>query len=243
VFRRYYVTNKLIRSPLLPQYAAHVRLRASGANVSMKICASLLSLLPVVVSVALVRSGQDSTARHNHVASEASAATSVAMVAGLKIPDTVLVNQHGERVRFYSDLVKGRVVAINTIYTTCTTICPLMGANFASLSRLLAKRGDGNINLISISIDPVTDTPARLDQWSRGFGEPGPGWTLLTGSKADVDGLLKALRIFTLDKDDHTPVALIGNAVGVDWTRASALMPPARLAELIDARVPIRRLP
>jgi protein SCO1/2 len=209
----------------------------------MKIRASLLSLVPVVLSAPLVLSAQDSAAHHHHMAPEGGAETPVAMVAGLKIPDTMLVNQHGERVRFYSDLVKGRVVAINTIYTTCTTICPLMGANFASLTRLLAKRGERNINLISISIDPVTDTPARLEQWSRGFGETGPGWTLLTGSKADVESLLKALRIFTLDKEDHAPVALIGSEVGADWTRASALKSPARLAELIDARVQTRKLP
>ena len=171
--------------------------------------------------------------------SDSSAETGVAMVSGLKIPDTVLVNQRGEKIRFYTDLVKGRVVVINTIYTTCTTICPLMGANFASLTHLLVRRND-HVNLISISIDPVTDTPSRLDQWSRGFGKADPGWTLLTGPKADVQNLLKALRIFTLDKEDHAPLALIGSDAGADWTRASALMSPARLADLIDARLETR---
>jgi protein SCO1 len=194
-----------------------------------------LSLL-LVLPVSFALRAQDATAHHHSLVSQGGADTPVATVAGLKIPDIALVDQHGRTVRFYSDLVRGKIVAINTIYTTCTTICPLMGANFAGLRRLLAKREDQNISLISISIDPAADTPARLDEWSRGFGETGAGWTLLTGPKADVERLLKALRIFATDKQDHAPVALIGSDGDGAWTRASALLSPSRLAELIDAR-------
>lgn len=161
-------------------------------------------------------------------------------VSGLPIPDVELVNQYGKRVHFYSDLVKDRVVAINTIFTTCTTICPLMGANFSKLSRLLAGESHRKLNLISISVDPATDTPERLDRWSRTFGEVGPGWTLLTGTKADIDRLLKALQIFTAEKQDHSPAVLIGGEGMGDWARPSALLPPARLAELIHARLALK---
>jgi len=173
-------------------------------------------------------------AMHEHHMANADVPTIA--VSGLNIPDVVLLNQHGEKVRFFSDLIKGKVVAINTIYTTCTTICPIMGANFARLRRVMQDRAEGKVNLISISIDPVVDTPERLNQWSRTFGETGPGWTLLTGPKSDVDRLLKALRVFTSDKADHAPVALIGSESGADWARASALLAPTRLAELIQAR-------
>jgi protein SCO1/2 len=164
----------------------------------------------------------------------AAAETEPAIVAGLRVPDTVLVNQRGERVHFYSDLIKGKVAAINTIFTTCTTICPLMGANFARLRKLLG--GNPKISLISISVDPAVDTPERLDRWSRGFGPAGPGWTLLTGEPADVVALLKALQVFTPDKQDHTPVVLIGGDGVGDWSRASALMPASKLADLLLSR-------
>ena len=78
------------------------------------------------------------------------------------MPDVTLLNERGEKVRFFTDLVKGRVVAINTIFTTCTTICPGLGANFARLSRLLAGSEARDALLISISVDPLNDTPERL---------------------------------------------------------------------------------
>ena len=133
--------------------------------------------------------------------------------------------------------MEGRVVAINTIFTTCTTICPLMGANFAKLSRLMAGEGRGRLHLISITVDPAEDTPERLKQWSAAFGKTGVDWTLLTGPKSDIDRLLKALQVFTPDKQSHTPVMLIGGGTENGWTRASAMLPPQTLADLIRKRI------
>lgn len=152
------------------------------------------------------------------------------------IPNVELTDQNGRKVHFYSDLVDGKVVAINTIFTTCNTICPVMGARFASLSRLLGK-DSSRLELISISVDPTVDTPARLKEWSRQFGSVSNHWVLLTGSKDDVDHLLKALELFTPDKLEHTPVVLIGSGGNAQWSRASALSPPARLAQLMRERL------
>ena len=113
-----------------------------------------------------------------------------------------------------------------------------MGANFAKLRNLLGDSAGGKVELISISIDPVADTPERLAQWSTGFSShPEPGWTLLTGAKPNIDRILKALQIFTADKQDHAPVVLIGGAGSGDWVRASGLLAPAQLNELIHSRV------
>src|SRR5262245_16934674 len=83
----------------------------------------------------------------------------------LVIPDVALVNQHGERVHFYRDLVKGRVVAINFIFTTCSTVCPLLGVQFSTLRELMGDRVGQDVTLISLSVDPVVDTPQRLKAW------------------------------------------------------------------------------
>ncbi|MGH8520433.1 MAG: SCO family protein [Gammaproteobacteria bacterium] len=149
------------------------------------------------------------------------------------IPDVVLLNQHGEQVRFYSDLVKNKVVAINFIFTTCTTICLPMGAHFSKLQKLMGEQVGKDFHLISISVDPVIDTPQRLKAWGEKLNA-GPGWTLLTGPKHDVVTVLKALGVFTPDKWDHTPIVLIGNEATGQWARADGLASPAKLAEIIS---------
>jgi cytochrome oxidase Cu insertion factor (SCO1/SenC/PrrC family) len=137
----------------------------------------------------------------------------------LSIPDTKLIDQSGRKVRFYSDLVRGRVVAINFIFTTCKGVCPPMGATFGKLGQEL--RG---AQLISVSVDPVNDTPARLAEWARAVGAS-PGWSLLTGTKQDVDGLLKALGVFSADKANHSPFILLGNDRTGTWRRVHGLSP------------------
>ena len=151
-------------------------------------------------------------------------------VDGISIPDVPLVDQDGRPVHFYSDLVKGRVVAMSFVFTSCTTICPPIGANFAKLQKLLAGR---DVHLISISVDPAVDNPERLKAWARKFGA-GPGWTLVTGDRDEVTRLLKALGVYTAAVSDHSPLVLLGNDAGHRWTRAYGLTAPAKLAELID---------
>ena len=151
----------------------------------------------------------------------------------LKISDVILINQNGEPVRVYSDLVKSKIVAINTIFTTCTTLCPLMGANFARMQQLLPAAVREQVHLISISVDPVTDTPPLLRAWAQRFGAQ-PGWTLLTGSRRDVETVLKELGIFVADKWEHSPVLVVGSEARGRWTRTSGLTSTAKLVELIS---------
>lgn len=191
------------------------------------------ALLSVFLSA--VAWAQQAPAHHHHAMPESN--NQAEKIAGLAIPDIELLNQRGERVHFYSDLVRGKIVAINTIFTTCTTICPPMGVNFSRLRRMLGERAGRDVNLISITVDAEIDTPERLDRWSRQFGEMGPGWTLLTGPRKDVDELLKSLQVFSADKQDHAPVALIGGDGAGDWVRASALLTPARLDEIIQSKL------
>jgi protein SCO1 len=151
----------------------------------------------------------------------------------LVIPDVPVIDQDGKTVRFYSDLVKDRVVAVNFVFTTCTTICPPLGANFAKLRQLLGDRAGRDVRLISVSVDPATDTPERLKAWSQKFGA-GPGWILVTGDRAEITRLLKALGVYTSGLGDHSPLVLLGNDARHRWTRAYGLAPPATLAALID---------
>jgi protein SCO1/2 len=161
----------------------------------------------------------------------------------LEIPDLALVDQDGKPVRFYSDLVRGKVVMINFIFTSCTTICPPMGATFGKVQQLLGERAGRDVHLISVSVDPATDTPGRLKAWGEKFGAE-PGWTLVTGDRETVVQLLKALGVYTPNINDHTPLVLAGNDPRDEWTRAYGLAAPDRLVELIDSlAVPVAASP
>ncbi|MEW5854072.1 MAG: SCO family protein [Myxococcota bacterium] len=151
----------------------------------------------------------------------------------VSVPDVTVVDQDGRALRFHSDLVKGRVVVISFIYTTCTTVCPVIGASQLQLRRHLGDRVGRDVHLVSITLDPVNDTPRRLREWGAKF-QAGGGWTLVTGAKDAVDRLLKGLGAFTPDKEAHAPFILVGNDVTGVWERTSGFTPPARLAELID---------
>lgn len=151
--------------------------------------------------------------------------------AALKIPDVQVVDQNGKALRFRSDLVEGKVVAISFVFTSCTTICTPLGTRMASLQPLLQGRDD--VRLISVSIDPTTDTPQRLKEWSAKFTKR-PGWTLVTGDAREIEKLLVALRADTGDPSAHSPLMLIGNHATGRWTRVNGLQPADRIVAAID---------
>jgi protein SCO1 len=134
---------------------------------------------------------------------------------GLDVPDTKLLDENGRKVRFKSDVLGDKTVAIQFIFTTCRAICPVMGAAFAKLQDRLGDRLGKDISLVSVSIDPVTDTPARMKQWGEQFGAR-PGWSLLTGEKEKVENLLKALEA----TNHNAPVVLLGNLRTGEWVRS-----------------------
>jgi cytochrome oxidase Cu insertion factor (SCO1/SenC/PrrC family) len=149
-----------------------------------------------------------------------------------RIPDVRVSDQNGKQVNFYSDLIKGKTVAINFIFTTCTTICPPLTATFRRVQQDL-KANAPAAQLISVSVDPTTDTPERLRDFAAKF-KAAPGWTFVTGDKRQIDTLLRALGVAVADKNDHTPMILIGNDVANYWTRAYGLSSPASLVKEIS---------
>lgn len=150
-----------------------------------------------------------------------------------RIPDVEVTDQNGAPVHFYTDLVKGRVVAINFVYTTCTTICPPLGATFGKLQKSLGDHFGKDIFLVSISVDPVTDTPARLHAWAAQFGAR-PGWTLVTGPKTEISRLLKALGADTASPESHSPMVLVINDKTGTWKRVYGMGATAELTRSIE---------
>jgi len=190
------------------------------------------------MALRLVKDKVDGTAVANNTANSAANNTTVAeaeaagAVSSLRIPDATVYNQNGRRLNFYTDLVKGKTVAINFIFTTCTTICPPLTATFRRVQQQLDERAGNDIRLISISVDPTTDTPERLQDFAAKF-KSGPGWTFVTGDKSEIDSLLRALGAAVADKNDHTPMILVGNDRAGYWTRTYGLSSPNTLVKVI----------
>src|SRR6266850_4554228 len=151
-------------------------------------------------------------------------------------PNVTLTTQEGRSVRFYNDLLKGKPVAINLIYTSCEYNCPLETARLAQVQKLLGDRMGKDVFFYSITIDPKHDTPAVLKAYAEQFGA-GPGWFFLTGTPADIDLLSRKLGLYSppnpSNKDGHTPLLLVGNEATGQWTRNVATSQPSSLARMI----------
>ena len=149
------------------------------------------------------------------------------------IPDVAVLDQEGNKLHFYTDLIKGKTVAINFIFTNCTTICPPLAATFARLQKEMGDKVGKEVHLISISVDPVTDTPERLKAWGARF-KAGPGWTFVTGEKQEMDKLLNALGAAVSKREDHTPALIIGDDSKGVWTRTYGLAKISQIMGVIQ---------
>lgn len=153
--------------------------------------------------------------------------------ARLAIPDVEVLDQNGRQVRLYSDLIKGKVVVVSFFFTSCTLVCPIQGRALVKVQTQLGPRLGKEIFFVSISRDPLVDTPERLRRWAANYGV-GPGWTLVTGEQ---DVMTKLLRDFTGESPGdqmHSPVVLIGNDRTGVWTEVGGLRPPEEFVEVID---------
>jgi cytochrome oxidase Cu insertion factor (SCO1/SenC/PrrC family) len=150
-----------------------------------------------------------------------------------QIRNAAVYDQNGQKLFFFEDLIKGKTVVINFIFTTCTTICPPLAANMRQIEKELGQRAGRDVWLVSVSVDPVVDVPERLKAFGAKFGA-GPGWTFVTGSKQEIDLLLKSLGAYVSDRNDHSPTTLIINEPAGYWTRAYGLATPSKIVAAID---------
>ncbi len=159
---------------------------------------------------------------------------------GPRFPNVLLTNQDGVQRRFYDDMVKGKLVLINFIYTSCTAMCPMETARVLQVQRLLGERVGKDVFLYSISIDPARDTPAVLKTYAQQFGA-GPGWEFLTGSAEDVNLLMNRLGLYTADlkqvtatqRGDHPTSLIMGNDHTNRWVKRSVMDDAEVLAEVL----------
>src|SRR5215216_2732271 len=148
--------------------------------------------------------------------------------------DTVLLNQNGERVRFYTDLMKDKTVIIDTFFATCQASCLPMNRNLEKIQEELGDRLGKDVNILSISVDPAIDTPTLLKAYAKKLNAK-PGWYFLTGDKENVDFILKKLGQFVDDKNSHMNIFLIGNDRTGLWKKAFGLAKSEELMKVVES--------
>ena len=178
----------------------------------------LASILLAAPAVFAQSQDPDPHAHHRQMMQEQAQQKSAGKTAAIRIPDVSLITQHGDTVNLRSDVVAAKIVVIDFVYTTCTTICPVLSAILGQVQGQLADRLGKEVVIVSVTVDPLRDTPARLKAYSEKH-RARDGWLWLTGSKQNVDGVLKELGVYTPSFEDHPSTILVGDGSTGEWSR------------------------
>jgi len=166
----------------------------------------------------------------------------VALIREQHLPNVALITHMGRTVRFYDDLVQGKVVAITFMFTRCGQFCPMTTANLASVQAALGERVGRDVFLYSITLDPTHDTPDVLKRYAQAFGAK-PGWTFLTGKAEDIKVLRRKLGVYDrdpridADMTKHSGIVVLGNEPRGRWKAIAALSKPVRIRQAIERTI------
>jgi len=151
--------------------------------------------------------------------------------------DLEVIDQNGKPQRFYSDVLKGRVVLISFIFTNCDFACPLIASRLNKTRALLVDSVRDDVWFVSLSIDPERDTPEAMKGFAEKHGADESRWIFLTGDKQNLDTIVRKLGQYTPDVDSHTTLMLAGNTITRHWTRVMPMVPPEGIAQQMRALV------
>jgi cytochrome oxidase Cu insertion factor (SCO1/SenC/PrrC family) len=149
--------------------------------------------------------------------------------------DLELQTQDGRKVRFYSDVLEGRTVLINVIYTTCKDACPLITRTLLEARNQIGDLFGKEVVFVSLTSDPKRDNPAALKKFAVEQGADVAGWTFLTGRKENVDHILKKLGQFSENVEEHSTLLIAGNVPAKRWSKIRPDAPPLAIAERLKA--------
>ncbi|MFT4928941.1 MAG: protein SCO1/2 [Phenylobacterium sp.] len=148
--------------------------------------------------------------------------------------DVALVDQYGKPLRLYEDLLQDKVVIIHSFFSTCKSSCPVAMRLMAGIQERFSEQMGKQLHILSISLDPETDTPLKLKAYADEL-KVGPGWQLISGDKANVDFALKKLGHYVVDIEAHKNTIIVGKEATGLWKKAFLLAEPDELDELITS--------
>ena len=194
--------------------------------------AVVCSLLATVLAApCLAAADEDPHAKHRAMMQQKSEPAAESTEIDLR--NHMLVDQDGQELMFVSDVIGDNIVVMDFVYTTCTTICPVLSALFTQVQSKLGDAVGDEVMLVSMSVDPVRDTPQRLKAYSAKH-RAGQGWLWLTGPKADVDDVLTGLGAYTSNFEDHPSMVLIGDGRTGEWKRLFGFPNPDRVVQIVN---------
>ncbi|MET0847242.1 MAG: SCO family protein [Pseudomonas sp.] len=147
--------------------------------------------------------------------------------------DTPLQDQNGNTLRFYSDALQNRVVLLNVIFTSCNDACPLITRKLKEVREVLGDKADG-ITFISLTSDPLRDTPAVLKAYTLKQGVDGPHWLFLTGDKAQMDLVLGRIGQIVPTPEQHSTQLIVGDVANKRWSKIRPDAPAAAIAQRLQ---------
>ena len=155
-----------------------------------------------------------------------------------------VIDQDGRKLRFYDDVLKDKVVAINFIFTNCQGACPLMTRHLTLVRDSLGADIGKDIHFVSISVDPVRDTPAAMKEFAQTHDADQAGWRFLTGNPDNLEAIVTKLGQYTEELDAHSTLLIAANVRTSHWTKIPPNVPPdgvvQRLRMLIEEDAPDR---
>jgi cytochrome oxidase Cu insertion factor (SCO1/SenC/PrrC family) len=149
--------------------------------------------------------------------------------------DLEVIDQNGKKLRFYSDVLKGRVVLINFIFTNCPDACPMVTHKLMQVRSMLVPAIKDDVWFISVSVDPERDTPEAMKEFAEKQGVDESRWLFLTGDKKNLEFIVKRLGQYTQEVEAHSTLMLAGNDRTGHWTRGMPMVPPEGVAQQLRA--------
>jgi len=192
---------------------------------------TLGACLWILASVAMAHDGHAPSAPQPQPAPQPMASGGGTRDAQTWFTDTVLKDQNGRELRFYSDVLKDNVVMLNVIYTHCNDACPLITRKLREVREAMGPELAERVIFVSISSDPLNDTPQALKAFAGKQGVDGPNWLFLTGDKASVDLVLGRLGQFLPSPEQHSTQLIAGDVAGKRWSKIRPDAPPVAIAQ------------
>ena len=154
-----------------------------------------------------------------------------------------VTTQDGRTLRFYDDVMKGKILLINFFFTGCDDVCPLATDNLVRVQELLGDRVGKDIFFVSISLQPEHDTPEVMAAYAKAHGV-GPGWVFLTGQKDDIELLRHRLGFWDIDPavdadpEQHLGTVRLANEPMHRWAMSPSLLSPTALVRAVHRVIP-----
>jgi protein SCO1/2 len=186
--------------------------------------------LTLAVALLLTSGGVSAHEKHDH---SAQPQAQEAQSAEIDLRERTLVDQNGNEVKFVSEVLGEKLVVMDFVFTHCTNVCPVLSAVLLQVQRRLGEQAGKEVMLVSVSVDPVRDTPKRLNAYAAKYSA-GPGWIWLTGPKPVVDDVLTGLGAYSVNFADHPSMVLVGDAGSGQWSRFFGFPSPDQIMERLN---------